>query len=107
MTRQRRHPNKGPQEPVAASQSFAEVFGLPSTPLMENQHPITRYLNGYLQCGWWTISSRVAKVFGSFVRKPDPRTEPCERCQQAPMYLVKREDLLPGGIESRQEETHS
>src|SRR5713101_2983140 len=94
MTRQKRHPNKGPQETVSASQFFAGVLGLPSTTLLYNKHPINLYLNVRLQCGWWTISSSVDKVFGSFVRKLGSCTEPCERCQKAPMYLVQREDLL-------------
>jgi hypothetical protein len=107
MTRKKRHPVKGPQETVSATQFFAEVLGLPSTAPMYNKHPINRYLYVCLQCGWWTISSSVDTVFGSFVGKPGPRTEPCERCQRTPMYLVQREDLLHVVIESRQEETHS
>ena len=96
MTRKKRYPVKGQQETLSASQFFAEVLGLPSTPPMSNKHPITVYLNVCLQCGWWTISSSVNKVFGSFVRKPGSCTEPCEQCQKAPMYLVKRGDLLHG-----------
>ncbi len=107
MTRQKRQPVKGPQETVSASQFFAEVLGLPCTPPMSNKHPITRYLYVCLQCGWWTISSRVDTVFGSFVRKPGSCTEPCEQYQKAPMYLVKREYLLHVVIESSLEETHS
>lgn len=76
MTRQKRLPDKGPQENVSASQFFAEVLGLSSTPPMENKHLITLYLNVCLQCSWWTISSSVDTVFGSFVRKPGPHTEP-------------------------------
>jgi hypothetical protein len=52
------------------------------------------------QCGWWDISTGVDEIFGSFVRKAGPRTEPCERCQHSPMYLVKRHDLLRTFLEA-------
>ena len=108
MTRKKRQPVEEQQETISASQFFAEVLGLPSTTPSYSKRPIDVYLYVCLQCDWWIISSGVDEVFRSFVREPGPRTEPCERCQQAPpMYLVKREDLLHVVIESRQEETHS
>ena len=63
------------------------------------------YLYVCLQCGWWTTSDGVDEVFGSLVRPPGPRTEPCERCQHTPMYLVKQDDLLSVVSESEKGES--
>jgi hypothetical protein len=97
-------PRKKKQNPVERQQEtsivsstleLAEALGMPSAPAPSfSEFPNHIYLYVCTWCGWWTISQGIAEMFGSFKTKPGPRTEPCERCHEGPMYLVRREDIL-------------
>jgi hypothetical protein len=80
---------------VSSTRELAEALGMPSALAPSfSKLPNHIYLYVCTWCGWWTISQGIAEMFGSFKTKSEPRTEPCERCHEGPMYLVRREDIL-------------
>jgi hypothetical protein len=99
----RSQPVEGRTEVITAEQFFTEVLREPPE-LSYDNFPHMLYLYICPQCGWWTISTGVDETFGSLVRHPGPRTEPCEKCQFGPMRLVKRDDPLYVVVETQPEE---
>lgn len=50
------------------------------------------------------LLAMLMKPFGSLQCKPGACTTSCEHCQQSPIYLVQREELLRVVVEAQQEE---